>query len=204
MLELWKSAYGDDRVLMDYEDPPVNPCANYLLDAVRWNKLRPHVFPENLNVIHGHFKPNKYDLLRDVFRFTMLRHPVENLISIYCYWKKIKPQPNVVHRYFLGQNLDIIGLARLSIMQNLYNDTYFGGWDMGLLDFIGRHENRTEDLKQLGRILNVKLDTKLHLNATEPGGIDPVRCEIESNFKIMNQLEDLLSADIRFYEKYTS
>jgi hypothetical protein len=63
-------------------------------------------------------------------------------------------------------------------MQNLYNHTYFGGWDMSCMDFIVKHENRAEDLQRLSSILDIKIDTGLHLNATEPDNINQVKEEI--------------------------
>ncbi len=201
LLALWKQAFGDDRVLMDYDDPPGNPSANYIIDPVSWAGLRPTVFPDHIKVVHGHFRPHKYDLLEDVFRLTMLRHPVDNMISIYCYWKKIPPQPNAVHQYFLANKLDILGLARLPIIQNLYSDTYFGGWDMGRLDFIARHETRADDLKRLAGILGISIDTSLHLNATEPGGVNLEKEAILSDQKLMNRLYALLSNEILFYDR---
>lgn len=203
MLNLWKQVFGEDGVLLDYGDPPANPSANFIIDPIGWADQRPTVLPGQVRVVHGHFRPGKYDLIKDAYRLTMLRHPVDNLISIYCYWKKIPPQPNAVHQYFLSNNLDIVGLARLPIMQNLYSDTYFGGWDMRRLDFIGRHEARTDDLLRLSTMLGVSIDTELHLNATEPEGVNQKKETILSDSKTMHRLSDLLIEDIRFYEKYT-
>lgn len=202
MLELWKVAYGKNRILIDYDDPPGNPSAKFLIDPVGWAKKRPTDLPDSIQVVHGHFRPCKYDLVKNVFRMTMLRHPVDNLISIYCYWKKIPIQPNAVHRYFLENNLDILSLARLPIMQNLYCVTYFGGWDIRRLDFIGRHENRSDDLSRLRKILGVSMNNEIHLNSTEPNGIDKEREAIMSNKRVKGCLTDLLIKDIKFYDKY--
>ena len=203
MLNLWKQAFGEEGVLLDYGDPPANPSADFIIDPIGWADQRPTVLPEQVKVVHGHFRPGKYHLIKDAYRLTMLRHPVDNLISIYCYWKKIPPQPNAVHQYFLANKLDVVGLAKLPIMQYLYSDTYFGGWDMRRLDFIGRHENRTEDLKRLSHTLGITMDIDLHLNATEPGGVDSLRMEIMSDAKIMRSISDLLLQDINFYEKHS-
>lgn len=202
-LALWKQAFGEDRVLMDYNDPPANPSAIFLLDPIVWAENRPKTLPESIQVVHGHFRPGKYDLVQDAFRMTMLRHPVDNLISIFCYWKKIPPQPNAVHQYFLANNLDVLGLARLPIIRNLYSDTYFGEWDMGRLDFIGRHETRADDLQRLAGILGISMDTNLHLNATDPEGPNMEKEAIVSDGKLMRRLSNLLADDIRFYEAST-
>jgi hypothetical protein len=202
-LALWKQAFGEDRVLMDYDAPPGNPSADFIIDPVGWAMRRSTSLPDHIQVVHGHFRPYKYDLLKDVFRLTMLRHPVDNLISIYCYWKKIPLQPNAVHQYFLHENLDVEGLARLPIIRYLYSQTYFGEWDMGRLDFIGRHENRAEDLQRLAEILGISIDTNLHLNATEPEGRNLEKEAILSDQKVICRLYDLLADDIHFYEKFS-
>lgn len=203
MLALWKQAFGEDRVLMDYDVPPGNPSADFIIDPIGWATRRPTSLPDHIKVVHGHFRPHKYDLLKDAFRLTMLRHPVDNLISIYCYWKKIPPQPNAVHQYFLNENLDVEGLARLPIIRYLYSQTYFGEWDMGKLDFIGRHENRNDDLQRLAERLDISIDGSLHLNATEPKGRNLEKEAILSDQKLMCRLYDLLTDDIHFYEKYS-
>jgi hypothetical protein len=202
-LALWKQAFGEERVLMDYDDPPGNPSATFLIDPTGWAESRPTIIPESIQVVHGHFRPGKYDLVKDAFRMTILRHPVDNLISIYCYWKKIPPQPNAVHQYFLANNLDVLGLARLPIIRNLYRDTYFGGWDMGKLDFIGRHETRIDDLQRLAGMLGISIDANLHLNATKPEGVNPEKEATLADSKLMDHLAALLAEDIHFYEKYT-
>jgi hypothetical protein len=203
MLALWKQAFGEDRVLMDYDDPPGNPSANFIIDPLGWEEHRPTILEDHIQVVHGHFRPEKYDLVKDAFRMTILRHPVDNLISIYCYWKKIPPQPNAVHQYFLTNNLDVLGLARLPIIRNLYRDTYFGGWDMGKLDFIGRHETRIDDLQRLAGMLGLSIDANLHLNATEPEGVNLEKEAILADSRLMDQLYNLLDNDISFYEKHT-
>ena len=66
MLAMWKDAFGEDKVLMDYEDPPGNPSANFIIDPVGWAECRPTRLPDRIKVVHGHFSPHKYDLLKNV------------------------------------------------------------------------------------------------------------------------------------------
>ena len=203
MLELWMRAFGKNCVLIDYDDPPANPAASFIIDPVCWMDSRPHVLPEDISVVHGHFRPEKYDLIKDAFRMTVLRHPIDNIISIYCYWKKIPPQPNAIHQYFLARNLDVIGLAQLPAIRYLYCDTYFGGWDTSQLSFIGRHETRDADLARLAKILSIDIDPSLHLNMTDPFNQDEERVNIYSNSKVLGRLRQLLEKDIKFYERLT-
>lgn len=202
MLAAWQQAYGKGHVLLDYADPPADPSADFVLDPVGWAERRPTGLPPNIKVVHGHFKPQKYDLFGNAFRCTMLRHPVDNLISIYLYWRKLPLQPyaNALHGYFLRNQLSIIELARLPIMQNLYSQTYFGGWDMRRLNFVGAHENRTDDLRRLSNMIGVTIDLSLHLNTTEPAGDNLEKQAILSDQPLLRRLRDLLTEDIDFYE----
>ena len=75
---------------------------------------------------------------------------------------------------------------------------------MGRLDFIGKHENRVDELERLSDILDIKINTELHLNATEPNGEYIKKEKILTNKKIMNRLHDLLILDIKFYDMYSS
>lgn len=202
MLDLWRRTFGPQRVLADYQDPPGDPAARHLLDPDGWQQARPRTLDPGVRVVHGHFRPHKYDQIEDVFRLTLLRHPLQNMLSIYFYWKTIPPQPSALHRYFLEQRLDLLGLARLPLLRHLYSQTYFGGWDMGRLDFIGGHEDRPATLRRLERALGLKLDTDTRLNVTPPAPFEEERGRLLDDQQLMRRLQDLLMDDIRFYETH--
>lgn len=204
MLKLWEKAYGESAVLMDYADPPGNPSAEFVLDPVGWLARRPLSIEDHIQVVHGHFKPQKYDLVESAFRFTMLRQPVDNLISIYYYWRSIPLQPNELHKYFLSCDMDIVSFAQLPIMQKLLSETYFGGWDMSRIDFVGRHDRRTEDLSRLAALLDINFEPDVHLNETAVDRFSSERRRMSEDRKLVARLTDLLADDIRFYEKHTS
>lgn len=201
LLELLRQGFGEAAVLMDYEDDPANPGSRICLDPQGWLEQRPRSLPEGTRVAHGHFHASKYDLLPEAFRFTFLRHPLENILSIYSYWRQIPPQPSSLHQYFLRQGLDVLGLAGMPLLQRLYSGTYFGGWDMGRMDFVGRHETRSEGLQKLGKMLGLSLDPALHLNLTDVDST-PEREALKADSYLMSRLTDLLAEDIRFYEKH--
>jgi hypothetical protein len=202
MLNLWQRTFGMHRVMTDYLDPPANPGAEHALDPEGWAGRRPVSIAEDILVVHGHFKPQKYDLIEHAFRLTMLRHPVDNIISIYFYWKKIPPQPSALHQYFLSRNLSLLEMARLPLLRRLYSETYFGGWDMSRLDFIGRHEDRPAELLRLGKLIGAELTADVHLNATEAGEDDEARARVLADTALVSRLTDVLVDDIRFYEKH--
>ncbi|MBF0169627.1 MAG: hypothetical protein HQK87_00830 [Nitrospinae bacterium] len=201
MLEMLRRAYGPETLLLDEDDPAI-PTAECNLNPDRWLAQRPTRLPEGIHVVHGHFRASKYDLIESAFRFTFLRHPVDNVRSIYRYWKRIPPHPSPLHQYFLEKDLDLVGFARLPTIRFLYSRTYFGGWNTDTLDFVGRHEHRAADIGRLEALLNVTLDTNVWLNATgskdtrESGDDRAVASGWDS-------LTELLAEDITLYERLT-
>jgi hypothetical protein len=72
--------------------------------------------PEGIRCLHGHFHPAQFDLT-DVFLFTLLRHSLENIVSIYSYWKELPSQGQPLHDYFLSRELDIFEMANFAAAQ---------------------------------------------------------------------------------------
>ena len=76
----------------------------------------------------------------------MLREPVENLISIYYFWKSFFDASFTSHAVFdfvKRQRLSLLEVAEIPCMRRLMSSTYFGGYDMGRFDVIGTYGNRT-------------------------------------------------------------
>ena len=205
LLHIFHSMFGEASVLRDYDDDPANPFTAHNLDPEGWLTRRPTALPGVVKVVHGHFPACKYDLLSDAIRVTFLRHPVDNLISIYLFWRRLSSDSNPLHRYFVEQKLDIFGFARLPSIRYLLSRSYFGDWDMGRLDFIGRFDRRAEDLRRLGILLGLPIDEpllSLHVNQTLPPGAEGEREALKADRSTMDRLADILIEDIRFYERY--
>lgn len=204
LLALFREGFGTDAVVMDYDDDPAQPGAASHIDPCGWNAARPRRLPDGARVVHGHFPARKYDLVADVLRVTFLRHPIDNLVSIYCYWRKIPPQDSALHRHFLAQQLGLLEMARLPLLRWLFSRTYFGGFDMAAMDFVGSYENRARDLGRLGALLGTPLDPALHLNATEPEGDDAERQSLLADSRLMAKLAEIVADDIGFYERHAT
>jgi hypothetical protein len=152
--------------------------------------------PRGARAVHGHFRPHRYDCFKEAFRLTFLREPVDNLISIYCYWKSCPEHGNHVHSRFLAEQPSIFEFATYGGLQTLASETYFGGYDMGRFDFIGFHETRAQDLPELASLLGLPLGEDVHENRTSGNE----RQELASNPQIIAHLKTCLSKDINFYE----
>lgn len=190
-------AFGD-AFLSEYADDPADPVSERNLNPARFLS-RNREFPDGIKCIHGHFHPGQFRA-GDAFLFTMLRDPVDNIASIYSSWKaSTAGKKTILHDYFLRKNLNILEMAQLPLIRNLYSDSYFGAFDMSRFNLIGRHERREEALTRLGRELGIRLDVTIRENVT-PGCVE--REELLADRRITDALRDILANDVRFYERH--
>lgn len=180
----------------EYNDDPVNPACERNINPRRYFS-RKRKLPSGISCLHGHFHPGQFDLA-DSLLFTLLRHPVDNIISIYFFWKKLPSVGQALHDSFLQHRMSIIEMAQLPLLRHLYSRTYFGEFDMGRFDLIGRHEDRAAALTQLSQILGVELDVSIKENVTAP---DDDREALLEDRTVMQKLHNILAEDIRFYER---
>lgn len=194
------AAYGNGAVYFDYLDDPANPCSSYSLDpeGCRLKAAQATWLPD-LKVVHGHFHPSKYDFVRSAKRITFLRHPVDNVISIYYFWKMCD-NGHSLFNYVREQQLTLLNVARLPIIRYLLSRTYFGGIDMSRFDFIGFMDSYAKDLRHLSQLLSIPVvESKVNINAY-PRYKDEVGM-IRSDSRLMSALRDCLVEDISFYER---
>lgn len=197
ILRTLESAFGERAVHRDYLDDPSDPASQQYADQEAWMGARPTTLAESISVVHGHFRPIKYAKFEDAFWMTFLRHPVDNIISIFNYWSSIPTQPHSLHQQFKNAPVDLLEFAKIDSLRYLYTRTYFGEWDMAKFDFVGAHENREADLDRLGKRLGVDFDPSIYVNPTtdwNPAEKPVVEAET------METLSTILSEDIALYE----
>lgn len=182
---------------VDYSEDPADPRSQRQLDPDGYMS-RNRTLREGIRCLHGHFHPGQFNL-DDTFLFTLLRHPVDNLISIYFFWRNLPSQGQPLHDFFLAHDMDIVEMARLPLLRYLYSRTYFGGFDMTRFGLIGRHEDRTAALSKLSQIAGVRIDSSIHLNVTTITG---QREELLTDRTRINRLYDMLQEDIRLYDQF--
>ena len=176
------------RLLLDYGAPPLACDAEIRVDAL----------PPGIDVVHGHFHAARYNAIPDAFRFTFLRHPVQNLISIYFFWLQYPPSGVFWHEKFLREKPSLLQFADYAPLTRLLTVSYFGGFDMRMMDFVGFHEHRADDLKNLGSMIGHKIEDDVYVNKTPFSGI---REEMMSDGRLLTQLEDILREDVSFFEE---
>jgi hypothetical protein len=174
-----------DQLSLDYNHDPLTPAGR---DSSE--------FPAGKRVVHGHFRATRYSATAAYF-LTFLRDPVENLLSIYYFWRDFPMSDNPVHQRFLRERPSLIEFASYPGINRLMSQTYFGGFDMGRFDFIGFHDSRDHDLRVLGSELGLPIDPTIHEN---PTAASAERGQIENDRTTMLALHNLLRRDITFYE----
>lgn len=178
-----------ERAFFDYGRGPLGPHRD----------LREAALKPGIDLVHGHFRPARYDAVGDAFRFTFLRRPIDLLLSFYFFWRTMPHEGLALHQRFLDEQPTIEAFAAWDPIRRLTSDTFFGGYDMARFDFIGFHETRHEDMARLNALANLRLDGGRHENAT--AGDSTERNELRSDARRMKVLEDLLIDDTRFYER---
>ena len=179
-------------LLQDYEHHPLGPHGMEEVDEL----------PPQYKMVHGHFRASRYAKLKNRFLFTFLRNPVDNLISIYFFWREFPPTDFYWHLKFLKEKPTILEFARYAPYQRLMSETYFDGFDMNRFDFIGFHETRRDDYLKLASLIDLPLSGDVHVNKTENGSEE--RAAITQSNKTMGELADLLGDDLDFYHRLYS
>jgi hypothetical protein len=182
-----RSHYGD-ALLADYTHlPPLD-----------WSH-DPAFVPDGIRAVCGHFHADRYVKYGHSFRFTFLREPVDNLISIYYFWRNFPSVGYPAHDRFLADNPSIVEFARYPEMRRLACEAYFGGVDLSTLDFIGFFERRADDIARLSMRLGIPLQASLHINRTAEE-FDGERLGLKADRQTLARLRDELADDVAFYE----
>jgi hypothetical protein len=201
-----KGIYGEHNLLLDYKDDPVNPLSIVNIDPDLYD-VDPIKSIAPYKVVHGHFHPYKYGHLENAFRMTFLRHPIDNVMSIYYFWMAHDREcwDSPVFQYYKDANLSLTRFAMLPKIRYLYSRFYFGDFYMSHFDFIGDYAKYDEELVRLGKCLGVQFDLTVRLNITleyskVPSNLDNER-EIDTK-AIYDNLAEILKDDIDFYEQH--
>lgn len=201
-----KGIFGEQYVLLDYNDDPV-----YLQSIVNIDpncyEFDPIKTISPYKVVHGHFQPKKYAHLRNAFRLTFLRHPIDNIASIYYFWMAHDRNywDSPIFHYCKDRHLTLLRFAALPKLRYLYTRTYFCDYDMSHFDFIGDYEKYESELLRLGKQLGLPFKANVRLNVTSaymanqeaPEVMRPSIVDAE-----YTELAEILKDDIEFYQAH--
>jgi hypothetical protein len=196
-----QTAFGEAAVLGTYETDPMNTDDAYWIYPAWFKRNRPrNVHP--FQVVHGHFRIEKYDLLPAACRIVMLREPVDNVISMFYHWRSLfdtQIPGHALYRLFKQQQLTLLEFAEMPMVRRLMSQTYFGGYDMRRFDLIGSYDRRTEFIQAVSRLVGVPLALDDRANTTAPF---EERDNAAADTGLRAKLHELLQDDLRFYECY--
>jgi len=196
-------AYGEDQIFFDNNDrlldpkSPVNVDRDGLLRRFRSDRDSILV---GKRVVHGHFCLLKYRGV-EASRVTILRHPVDRVISHYLFWKHLPPHGHRLHDQFLAEQPSLTDFARMPFLRHFYGQVMFRDVDMGIFDLIGCVERMTEAIARLEKITGHKLRVKKN-NENGCEHCRTERAEISGRTSLLAGLRDLLAEDIAFYERH--
>src|SRR6185312_12078846 len=129
---------------------------------------------DDIECVHGHFLPVKYqrlDSVRALTFVTWVREPVARMLSHYDYWREnYDPQTAARHhRQFIEEGWSLEQFCLSEQFRNIYTQ-YLWGFPLERFAFIGITEHYREDMLDFSeRFLSSNLQPR-YLNATRQGG----------------------------------
>lgn len=209
-----KQHFEPDEILIDDANMVHDPLSDF---NVRFDKYRNKYSDKNkkdqlarYRMISGHFNAIPYFGINGAIFVTMLRHPVDRLVSNFFFWKGTGPMPvsdhvqygqGLIQNSMLKENLGILEFAQFDLMRNIYTKGHFREIDMTKYSFVGNFSSFDIEMRRLTALLGVDLEIQ-HKNINPYSNYDEEKYEIKQNKSIMAQLQDLLSDDIEFFERF--
>jgi hypothetical protein len=196
-------AYGEDQICFDNDDRLLDPKS--LVNVDRQGFLR--AFNSNRDsvltgkrVVHGHFCMLKYQGVKGP-RVTILRDPVDRLISHYLFWTHLGPHGHSLHDRFLAEQPSLAEFARMPGLRHFYREVLFRDIDMGIFDLVGCVERMNETIAGLERLTGRKLRFERR-NDNQCEHCRQQKAAISEMPSALAELREILAEDIAFYERY--
>lgn len=195
-------ALGSDAIRDDYGDRIWNPQSRFNIDPVGFWESTAHLDIDR--IVFGHFHIHKYRNVRDAPRITLLRHPLDWMISLYFFVlaEAGKGSQHPIIRYVADNGITIEQFSRLPNVQRFFTHLMFRDVEMSLFDLIILHDRMDSGVAALQKILSAPL-ALLEENATEE--VFPAyrsrRAEVRADARLMSALTDNLRDQIEFFER---
>jgi hypothetical protein len=203
--EALADAYGHDRIYYDLSDrllDPLSPINVRRDDFLRKFRADRDALLARKRVVHGHMCIQKYDGI-DAVRITLLRHPIDRLISHYFFWIYCPPHGHSLHDKFLAERPTITQFAKIPQIARFYERVIFRDADMSIFDLVGLTEQMDQTVARLEKLIGKNLKVKISNENGSPHYARQ-RAQILQNPKIMRELADALHDDIAFYERFAA
>ena len=160
--------------------------------------------------VYGHCSPRSFVNEEIDYRFTMLRHPVDWFFSLYIYWserskldkpaqlrKKDYQHIHKLYDWFLKEQPSLVDFVDHPKIRKCLSETFFGGYDINNLDFVGIQEQYSKSLQIIGKTIGVQLiEQRKNVTTKKEEYSQALRTK-----KNIRMIEDALKEDIKLYEK---
>jgi len=190
LLSALRDYYGEDAILVPHDAVDVS----WRRDDERPALVSPSKAPGLLDkaVLFGNFHGAKYGDV-DAPRLTLLRHPVDRLLSHY-HFERARPGGRI--GAFIERNgLSALDFAMVPAMRHVYTDVFFKDVDMRSFDVIVCPDTYDADIARVGRLLGARLDVVQEHPPVTGGG--QMR---DDERELRRRLAEILEDDIRFYQ----
>ena len=196
--------FGAANIYYDYNDSPFNPTKPVNTDPHYFDSFQENSygFLNDKKLVHGHFHPNKYRALKNALHVTILREPVDRVISHYFHWKLMPRHNHPLHDYFLDHQLSLQAFAQLPAVQNFYSGIFFKEVDMQRFDAIGNYADMGTFLKRFKQLSGHTLSVP-QINLNPEHNYSALKTEILSDATLIKNLRTIFARDTAFYERWT-
>jgi hypothetical protein len=194
LLASLEAAFGRDQVYRDYKHGGKRGRAATSEDIER-------------PIIYGHFQAIKYQHLKSAMRVTMLREPMDRVMSLYFNWrftpgKILTHYPSRLRRRVFGGQISLLEFAQIPGIADAFSDRFFAGFDMKRFDLIIVHDNYNEGVERLGEKLGVPLSVESrNVSSSRSKAYEDARRSVTGDPVMMRELREILRADIEFFQR---
>lgn len=184
------------KLKLDYDSFARIPFSDRSAVINRW-KAAPAEADDH-EIVYGHFFPIKYlgaECHRDFKLVTILRDPIDRIISHYKFWNTGVFENHHVWQKMKEENWSLIDFSFSDQMRNFYSQ-YMEGVGVGKFSYIGIFENLDVSVRRCLDVLGLPgVDISLgHHNKTESN------YEIDFSDDVIKDIKKFHAEDYRIYE----
>ncbi len=203
--KLLETVYGAERIVLDYQDLPMNPLSRYHVDHEGWKSsaaAEVRSIGPDFRAIHGHFPVEKYEeVFPEARRIAWVRHPASWVISLYYFWKNVPTTTHPLVRRLHADNISLDEFAQDPTARNRISSVFLGGRPLEAFAFLGIQEHFDEDFGALVRMMGwPQVESCVVNESPEPGYSARIR-ELHQDARLIDRLISLNEKDMALYEE---
>lgn len=184
-----------------YTDDPVDPNAQVNLDFEKSKEMAQTLASKQSYLIYGHFASRSFLHIDYDHMFTIIRHPIPWLLSLYSYWSTLCEDAKPGHQNFQAfceSKLGIVELLNIEEIKEIYTNTYFRDTNYEDFSFVGIHEEYHESVHAIQEILEIEFPIKFDNLGSN------LLCWKDLKFNQRLSIKRKLKSEIQFYEDWSA